>query len=324
MQAGSRAFSSNTTSNTQFYRCSRPPTNVTRTRISASATDVELTGPAPQRFTVAEGELKNIATAAAGSIVRAGSGVFALGYSSSFIKETADNKDAYTVTSLPFGFRVSESSQVTGYKRPSEPLIVYDDQSPNSLKVREAVCILDLDTLFKPCPEGSPTWQPELESRPRPSSSSAFSLPFMYDPNTGKELDDADEIVAYLYRNYGNNRVPFILRKGAINDVTAKLAKAPRKNIGVKYTAAAASAPVLPLKYWGYEASPFCVIVREALTELELQHVLTPTARGSPNRQTLFARRNHFQVPYLEDPNTGVAMFESKAIIEYLFKTYGK
>jgi glutathione S-transferase len=29
------------------------------------------------------------------------------------------------------------------------------------------------------------------------------------------------------------------------------------------------------------------------------------------------------QVPFLEDPNTGLAMFESKAIIEYLEKTYG-
>lgn len=29
-----------------------------------------------------------------------------------------------------------------------------------------------------------------------------------------------------------------------------------------------------------------------------------------------------FQVPYLEDPNTGVKTFESKAIIEYLRKTY--
>ena len=29
------------------------------------------------------------------------------------------------------------------------------------------------------------------------------------------------------------------------------------------------------------------------------------------------------QVPFLEDPNTGVCMFESKAIIEYLEKTYG-
>jgi glutathione S-transferase len=28
------------------------------------------------------------------------------------------------------------------------------------------------------------------------------------------------------------------------------------------------------------------------------------------------------QVPFLEDPNAGVCLFESKAIIEYLEKTY--
>lgn len=46
-------------------------------------------------------------------------------------------------------------------------------------------------------------------------------------------------------------------------------------------------------------------------------------ARGSPKRQELLDRRGHFQVPYIEDPNTGVAMFESKDIVEYLKKTYG-
>ena len=29
------------------------------------------------------------------------------------------------------------------------------------------------------------------------------------------------------------------------------------------------------------------------------------------------------QVPYIEDPNTGVAMFESSAIVKYLDETYG-
>ena len=41
-------------------------------------------------------------------------------------------------------------------------------------------------------------------------------------------------------------------------------------------------------------------------------------ARGSPNRQELFERRGVFQAPYLEDPNTGVAMFESTGIRRWL------
>jgi glutathione S-transferase len=29
-------------------------------------------------------------------------------------------------------------------------------------------------------------------------------------------------------------------------------------------------------------------------------------------------------VPFAQDPNTGVAMFESSAIVDYLYKTYGQ
>jgi glutathione S-transferase len=63
--------------------------------------------------------------------------------------------------------------------------------------------------------------------------------------------------------------------------------------------------------------------VREALCELELPHVQRTCARGSPKRQQLFEERGRFQVPYLEDPNEGVAMFESAAIVDYLARTYG-
>jgi len=47
-----------------------------------------------------------------------------------------------------------------------------------------------------------------------------------------------------------------------------------------------------------------------------------PTCRGSTKRDELLARTGTFQVPYLEDPNTGVKMFESAAMVEYLEGTY--
>ena len=41
-------------------------------------------------------------------------------------------------------------------------------------------------------------------------------------------------------------------------------------------------------------------------------------------RQKMFEQTNGvFQIPYLEDPNNGVKLFESSAIIEYLQKMYG-
>ena len=81
--------------------------------------------------------------------------------------------------------------------------------------------------------------------------------------------------------------------------------------------------PPQPIEYWGYEASPFCVLVRERLTELELPHLLHTCARGSPKRQAFFEEHGAFQVPFIKDPNTGVELFESNLIVEYLQKTYG-
>lgn len=45
-----------------------------------------------------------------------------------------------------------------------------------------------------------------------------------------------------------------------------------------------------------------------------------PPAAAVP--QELLDKRGHFQVPYLEDPNKGVYLFESSAIVKYLEDTY--
>lgn len=82
--------------------------------------------------------------------------------------------------------------------------------------------------------------------------------------------------------------------------------------------------PGRPLRLWAYEGSPFCKVVRETLCELELPHTCVYAPRGSANRQALFDRTGgKFQVPYLEDPNTGVKLFESAVICDYLRKYYG-
>lgn len=43
----------------------------------------------------------------------------------------------------------------------------------------------------------------------------------------------------------------------------------------------------------------------------------------SRRRPELVALGGKMQVPYLVDPNTGVAMYESDDIVAYLRKTYG-
>ena len=60
----------------------------------------------------------------------------------------------------------------------------------------------------------------------------------------------------------------------------------------------------------------------QCLVELEIPHIYHTVARNSPKREEMTKKWNQFQVPYLEDPNTGTAMFESNAIVEYLNTTY--
>lgn len=77
-----------------------------------------------------------------------------------------------------------------------------------------------------------------------------------------------------------------------------------------------------PIELWGYESSPFVRPVREMLGSLCLPHVMVSCARGSGNRDRMVEKTGRFQVPYLVDRNTGVEMFESEEILEYLENVY--
>ena len=92
---------------------------------------------------------------------------------------------------------------------------------------------------------------------------------------------------------------------------------------------------------YSFEASPFSRLVRETLCELELPYYLHNVGKGrgrmvdwlppdarknyvgpTEHRQKLIERSGKMMVPYLIDPNTGVAMFESADIQRYLIQTY--
>jgi glutathione S-transferase len=77
------------------------------------------------------------------------------------------------------------------------------------------------------------------------------------------------------------------------------------------------------LELWDFEACPYCRKVREVLCELDLDYLEHPVARGGSRRAALVARGGKMQAPYLVDPNTGTAMYESDDIIAYLNSTYG-
>jgi glutathione S-transferase len=104
---------------------------------------------------------------------------------------------------------------------------------------------------------------------------------------------------------------------------TATAASAARPNFGnVHY--ARAKVPERPLEIYEFEVCPYCRIAREAMSALSLDPIVYPCPKGG----TLFREKvkregGRYQFPYLVDPNTGVSMYESADIVEYLFREYG-
>ena len=78
------------------------------------------------------------------------------------------------------------------------------------------------------------------------------------------------------------------------------------------------------LKLYEFENCPHCRLVREVLTELDLDAEIYPCPKGGTRfRPTVIKEGGKEQFPWLVDPNTGAAMFESMAIVRYLYEEYG-
>lgn len=83
--------------------------------------------------------------------------------------------------------------------------------------------------------------------------------------------------------------------------------------------------PVAPLELYEFEVCPYCRIAREALSALSLDPIIYPCPKGGTRfRDKVKAEGGRYQFPYLVDPNTGVAMYESADIVAYLFTEYGR
>ena len=82
--------------------------------------------------------------------------------------------------------------------------------------------------------------------------------------------------------------------------------------------------PAEPLELYDMEGCPFCRLVREALTDLDLDVLIYPCPKGGDRYRPLVERLGGKQLfPYLMDPNTGVDLYESADIIDYLYREYG-
>jgi len=79
------------------------------------------------------------------------------------------------------------------------------------------------------------------------------------------------------------------------------------------------------LELYEYEACPFCRKVREALTMLDLDAMVRPTPRnGTRFRPAAGELGGKQQFPLLVDPNAGVKLYESDAIVKHLYAKYGQ
>lgn len=213
---------------------------------------------------------------------------------------------------FPLGYRVSGLGP-----RPETRLELYEYEGcPFCRKVREAISMLDLTVLVRPTPKGGERFRPEGTLL-----GGKAQFPLLVDPNVSVVLYESDDIVHHLYAHYGSGSAPLGLRMGLIGTGLSAVASLLRAGRGVR--ARPSRAPDVPLELWSFELSPYARRVREVLSELEIPYVLHSVAKGSSRREALRERAGKVQVPYLEDPNTGVALFESRDIVKYLEEAYG-
>ena len=88
--------------------------------------------------------------------------------------------------------------------------------------------------------------------------------------------------------------------------------------------AALGKRPKQRLELYEFEACPYCRKVREALSALDLEAMIYPCPKEGPRfRPEVIRRGGKAQFPYLVDPNTKKALYESNDIVTYLFSLKG-
>lgn len=236
-------------------------------------------------------------------------------------------------------------------KRPEKLLRLYEFEGcPFCRKVRETLSVLALECAIYPCPRETLQIAGYCkDSRFRPTvkaAGGALMFPYLEDPNTGVRMYQSDEIIKYLWREYGANaRAPLnyrLAKLGFVEMVSLPLTTFCRPMMTSGILRIPSDVPKKPLELWGCEASSPSRRVREVLTSLELPYTLHTTALGSgrtrpsPVGQTrswpsafpanCFGLACYASaVPtYLRDPNTDTELGSSAAIVEYLLETYQK
>ena len=82
--------------------------------------------------------------------------------------------------------------------------------------------------------------------------------------------------------------------------------------------------PERTLVLYEKESCPFSRLAREALSILDIDADMIPCPEGADvHRQQLVRVGGEEQLPFLVDPNTATQLYDSDAIVDHLFETYG-
>jgi len=230
--------------------------------------------------------------------------------------------------------------------QPAQPLQVYDiEGSPFCRRVREVMTTLNLDYEVYPCPKNGTRYRP-VAAKIIEGLGGKLQFPLLVDQNSGKAIQESQDIVDYLFATYGKTgRTPKKwqnLPKTPIRELLVTGASLLR---GIQVDIDRKDAPEQLLELWGFDASPYTRLVRERLCELEIAFIFHNVAKerwqdmgpavlrlkpgryiplpGGKREHLLPIMHDKMQVPYLVDPNTGVEMFESEAVLHYLNRQYG-
>ena len=220
--------------------------------------------------------------------------------------------------------------------QPKDDLILFDREGDvECRRVREVLTALNLNVLIAPCPLNGKN----IKKLKRDSGSD--QVPTLYDTNTEEHRSGAVEIICYLYKQYRMENPPQSRIPRPLDNLSAHLATLIRQRAGLKARPSRIANQALTL--YSFESSPFSRPVRELLCELELPYRLINLGKQQwadmgpakahftlkpykplpgTKREAFFEQHGNVQVPYLIDPNTNTALFESREIIKYLEDTY--
>mmetsp|Transcript_27441 Transcript_27441/g.58709 ORF Transcript_27441/g.58709 Transcript_27441/m.58709 type:complete len:376 (-) Transcript_27441:2504-3631(-) len=290
--------------------------------------------PEPRPLTISEStDMTRFTKNTLAFAIRLGVGAFVLGWKidTLFYKNNGDDEETkkYSLDLGPFSIRDTSSVlNSVGVPRPEKLLVLYEyDASPYCKRVREFINLLDLTVEYRPCPGARQgKFSDELFEK-----TGRRTVPYLYDPNTDQGLFESNDQIEYLLANYGPTDTSTYDRKALwpitfegfsifTSTLCAILLDMPVKQR--QPNARPDNEEMEAIELWGNEASPFVRNVREKLGTLCLPHRMVSCARGSANRDKMIAKTGRFQVPYLVDPNTGVAMYESEEIVKYLDEVY--